>query len=565
MDDRARRRSLERHGAAALRAVSGRPGAELRGHRLELDGRPVVLATPYLIASDDLALDRARGIADALAAVLANSDVALHRQLSPPDPLARMVFDVLEQIRCESLVPAVMAGVRANIDAAFSAWCSDARRSHIAESAVGLLVYTVTHMVRARVVRAIIDEEIDATIETTRGNIGPIIGEPLRDLRRLTSSQVDYAMVARDLAERVAAFAGPVADATEADGERFFALVLPPEWDGDDVEDANSSTPAGASVRSIGEADLDHVGGYHVYSRLLDKEIAGSSLYPDAVLARARADLDAQIAAQAVSVNRVAQSLRTLFSVPVTDGWTFGQPDGVIDGRRLGQLVARSTSHDVFRRDRVQLSSDTVVSFLVDNSGSMKAQSYEAVAVLLDMMSRALDLAGVANEVLGFTTGGWSGGEIAAAWRSAGEPTDPGRLNQVDHIIYKDAETPWRRARTSLAAMMRTSHFREGVDGEALVWAHGRLLARPEPQKVLVVVSDGVPMDTATATANGAEFLSSHLGAVADLIERTSPVVLAAIAIDLDVASFYRRSIEMDLGGTLTLASFSVLDTLFGH
>lgn len=559
VEQQARVRRIEQHGAATLRALSGVGGAELRGHRLEVDGRWVDLATPYLLAGDDISVPRSRGVADALAMLLSISDLDLHLAGRPSDPLARLLYDVLEQLRCEALVPPTLVGVRANIEAAFRAWCAESRRTRVDETAVGLLVYTVTHMARARLVRTLIDEDVDNVIESTRANLGRLIGGELRELRGLVGDQQRYASVARDLAERVAAFAGVVSargGVAEA-AEGFFELMLPPA-----APDDGELPGAGRSGNDGRGFDLGALGGYHVWTRAHDRELRGEALYPDVVLARARAELDTLVSAQAVSVNRVAHRMRLLFSVPDHDGWTFGQPEGVIDGRRLGQLVARSTNRDVFRRDRVQPTSDTVVAFLVDNSGSMKHQRHQMIAVLLDVTARALDLAGVTSEILGFTTGAWSGGEPARSWRRAGEPERPGRLNQVDHIVYKDADTSWRRSRRSIAAMLRTAHYREGIDGEAIMWAHERLLRRPEPQKVLVVISDGAPMDTATVAANDRAFLADHLSRVADAIERTSPVVLGALAVDLEVSATFRRSVEVDLSETLTIGSFDVLTRL---
>lgn len=207
---------------------------------------------------------------------------------------------------------------------------------------------------------------------------------------------------------------------------------------------------------------------------------------------------------------------------------------------------------------------DTVVGVLLDTSGSMKNQRVESLAALADTWSRALDLAGVANEVLGFTTAAWAGGRAAAEWRTAGSPPFPGRLAELCHIIYKSADRPWRRSRRSIAAMMQTHHYREGVDGEAIIWAHRRLMARPEQRRILVVVSDGAPMETATDQANGEGFLHDHLAAVVDRIDRGGAVEIAGVGVDLDLSPVFRRAEVLDVSGPLTRTHHGVLERLFG-
>ena len=519
------------------------------------------MASPYMSPVETMTLPRSRGIADALGALLRFSDLELHRSLSPVEPLARVVFDVLEQLRCEALVDPVFLGSARNLDAAFAGWCMDARNQKVGESAVGLLVYTVTHIARARLVRISMDEEVDALTETTRGNISSIIGGPLRELRRNIDSQRDFAVHAIEIAERIAAFAGPVADSDAVHDELsgFYRLLLPQDWDAEESHDADATTGSSAGLARF---DLERIGGYEVYSRAHDRELDASSLYPASILDECRRQLDELISSQAVSVHRLARRMRALFAVDANEGWVFGVDEGVLDGRRLGQLVARTTSTEIFKRDRLVAATDAVVTFLIDNSGSMKLQRHESVAVLVDTLVRALDLAGVKSEVLGFTTGAWSGGVLAAEWREAGSSPQPGRLNQTDHIIYKDADMSWRRSRRSIAAMMRTHHFREGVDGEAVIWAHDRLRQRDERQKVLVVISDGAPMDTATENTNGRGYLTSHLRAVNDVIERRSEVRLGALGLDLDVGPYYRTTAEVDLSGTLSIDEYRSLEFL---
>lgn len=530
------------------------------------------MATPFLMVDlADATRQRARGVADAMALLLRFSDLDLHQRLSPSAPLERIVFDLLEQLRCESLAPVELAGLRANLDASFDAWCSSARSERVDESRSAMLVYTVTHMARSRLLGRSVPEDVDELIETTRGHVGPIVGHAIRRLRATSVSQEAYAVPAREIARLVAEIAD---DSTVAGNAASlatrFRLFVPSGWDapesvGDGDHAGGRTTEHGGAA---GDGDLATLGDYHVYTRAHDRVVTGRSLYPAERLARHRSDLDRLVAAQAVSAPRLAQRMLQLFGTPSDDDWRFGVDDGVLDGRRLAQLVANEDYHELFRRRRQQRVPDTVVAFLIDNSGSMKRQRFETVAVLIDTFSRALDLAGVSNEVLGFTTGAWTGGRPLDEWRAAGSPPAAGRVNEALHIVYKDAATSWRRARPSLAAMLSVLHFREGIDGEAVAWAHGRLVARPEPRKILVVVSDGAPNDSATSNANRDGFLDDHLRAVAGEIEgrvrRRVPgaVELAAIGIDLDVGGYYRRCVDLDLTGTLGLHHYRVLEEL---
>jgi cobaltochelatase CobT len=315
---------------------------------------------------------------------------------------------------------------------------------------------------------------------------------------------------------------------------------------------------------------LGAFGDYSVFATGFDRVTPGAELAPLERRRSLRAELDQLAAAQAVSAPGLARRLLTLFGTPAEDDWSFGVDHGTLDGRRLAQLVANPSQREVFRRRRLQRLADTAVTFLVDNSGSMKRQRYEAISVLVDTFSRALDLAGITNEVIGFTTGAWSGGRPLAEWTAAGSPAEPGRLNEVQYVVYKDADTSWRRARSSLSAMLSTHHFRESVDGEAVAWAHDRLVVRPERRRALVVVSDGAPNDSATSSANREGFLEDHLHAVTAAIEARQrsgapgAVELAAIGVDLDVSAVYRRSVDLDLSGTLGLPHYRALETLFG-
>ncbi len=563
-----RGRLLERHSAASLRAIAGEPRAELRAQRLRVAGRSVAMASPHLVADmESVTVGRARGVADALGLLVRYSDHDLHRQMAPEAPIERVVFDLLEQLRCEALQPDGLAGVQRNLDTAFEGWSLDAQHERIGESGVGLLVFTITQMARARLGRPINDPHVDDLIETTRGTLAPLVGEALYELPGVIGSQRAFAFHARAIAEAVALVAGDSALAPSVVRELEHHQVVLAGWDLDESDDwlhGSPDAPAGRFAEAIdGSVALDALGDYHVFTREFDQVLEGADVAPLRRRIKLREELDRRRAAQAISAPRLAQRLRRLLARPDFDDWTFGEEDGLLDGARLSQLVADPTNHRVFRRSRVQPTAQVCVTFLVDTSGSMKLQRFEAVAVLVDTFAQALDLAGVSSEVLGFTTGGWNGGRAMRHWRRAGAPDRPGRLNEVQHIVYKGADLSWRRSRRSMAAMLSTNHYRESVDGEALIWAYERLSRRPEPRRLLVVVSDGTPMDSATANNNRSGFLDDHLHATVRAIEQSGEVEIGAIGLDDDVSSVFERSVGLDLSGVLNTRTYEVLADLF--
>ncbi len=533
---------------AAIRALTGERDLHFRGRRLHRGQRRLPLFAPHLhpaTAHDDLA--SLRGAADGLALRLKLSDEALHRQLAPAEPVARALFDMLEQFRVESLVAPAWPGVRANLQQRFERWTLGLHHGGLTDTARGLLLFTVAQIARARVTRQPPLAAIEDLMEATRHGIAPLLGHALAGLRRHHGDQAAYAAPARSLAETVARLLAEAGDgATQprdrADRETDERLVFGLLTDTDEADtDAIAAVAPGRSRVLDGSA-----AGYRVFTTAYDR-----TLRPDAGVRRAqldawRAQLDARIAAQGLNLPRLARQLQALLAAPVTDGWDGALEEGLIDGRSLSQLVTSPTERRLFRQARTEPQADCVLGFLIDCSGSMR-QHIEPVAMLVDVFVRALDLAGAASEVLGFSTGAWQGGRAARDWQRAGRPPHPGRLNETTHLVFKDADTAWRHARRGIAALLRAELFREGVDGEALAWAAARLRARPERRRLLVVVSDGCPMDGATALANDEPYLDHHLQQVAGQIEAAGDIELAAIGVGLDLSPYYGRCQVLDL------------------
>lgn len=547
-----------------VRALGRDPKAEFRGARLSSNNKPVNIASPFLTLAENEAADVMRGLGDALALILRHTDRELHQELAPADPLQHLIFDLLEQLRCQALAPN-LRGIQQNLEAASQAWCQNARANGVAESGVGLLVYTLTHMARARLRLGMTDEEVDSIIETPRARLGQLIGHALKELSATVANQREFAAASLEIARLIAELAEASEFADGTAGSARYQMLVPPEWIDLDGRDDDGTT--GIAISAVPSQDreqtLADLGDYRIFTTEYDVEQRGSDLYPLEQRRRARTELDQLVQAQAVSPHRIALRLRRLFGTWEPDEWRFGVDEGIVDGRRLPQLIANPMAREVFQHPRHVLRSDTVVSILMDNSGSMKAQRYETLAVLADTLSRALDLANVPHEILGHTTAAWTGGRALENWRAAGKPEDAGRISEVCRVIYKDADTSWKRARHSLAAMQLTRHFRESIDGEAIIWAHGRLMRRPERRKVLVVVSDGAPAEAATNKANRKGYLADHLINVVDYIERRTPVEIGGLTVDNDVSTIFRRSMPIDLDATLTIGAYGVFEELF--
>ncbi len=544
--------------AAAIRALSGVRDLHFRGRRLHRGRRALPLYAPHLAPSletDDFA--SFRGAADGFGLRLANSDAKLHRALCPSDPVERMVFELLEQFRAEALVPVGMAGVRRNLWQRFEAWSLAFHHAGGTDSARGLLMYTLAQMARARITGDPVVEETEDLLEATRAGIGASIGSALAGCKRERADQAAYAPHALSIARTIAALLHSADEATDAgdrdtndaDAWAAFSLLLD---QGDGIDDRVATAVSGRSLVLEGADD-----GYRVFTRAYDRELAAASLVRADLLRDYRERLDRRIAGLGVNLAQLARDLKALLAVPQRDGWDGGQEEGQIDGRRLAQLISSPTERRLFRTEREQPRADCLVSVLIDCSGSMK-EHIESVAVLVDVLVRALEQAGVASELLGFTTSAWNGGRAQRDWVRAARPPHPGRLNETCHLVFKDAATSWRRARPHIAALLKADLFREGVDGEAVTWALRRMSARDESRRLLIVVSDGSPMDSATRLANDAHYLDHHLKDVVAQAEAQGAEIYG-VGVGLDLSPCYSRSHVLDLSGPVGRSVFREL------
>lgn len=546
--------------AASARALSAEPRLHYRQRRLHRDSQRLPDFAPHLHpvhGQDDWRSFRAAS--DGVALRLRYSDALLHRALcerQPLVPLERLILEMLEQIRVEALAPELgLPGAAHNLRHRFEVWAVALGQSDLAETVQGLTLLTVALVCRSRVLGEPVPEALMDMVESTRFALSEVIGHDVRSLRLTRHDQTRYGKHALNIARSIAQHT--VASETELPATRVnpvqpthARLSLWIDFEGGEDKDASlAASGKGQSPQAV----LDN---YAVFTTAYDRTVPAADLVRVAERQTLRTILDASIAQQGVALHPLVRQLKSLLSPPRWQDPDSGQDEGRIDGSRLAQLVANPLQTQLFVRERQRPVPDAVVCFLIDCSGSMKAQR-ESIAVLIDVMSRALDLAGVSCEVLGFTTGAWSGGRALRDWRRAGQPAAPGRLNERCHMVFKSADMPWRLARRDIAALLKPELYRECLDGEALLWAEQRLLARSAARRILLVISDGCPSDSATAQTNPPQYLEQHLLAVAEHIERSGRVELTGLGVGLDMSAYYRHSDMLDLTNLQGRQAFS--------
>ena len=561
-----RQQQVEELCAAAIRALTGDAALHYRGGRLHRAARALPVHAPHLRVDpgvDDFVACRAA--ADGMALRLRHSDAALHRSLCPEEPVDRLVFELLEQLRVETLAPADLPGMVRNLRQRFEDWSRAFYRSGLTEGEVGILLYTVAQMCWSRLNALPVLHETEDYIESTRWSLVSALGSALAGIRRQRHDQAAFAPYALEIARIVgdkvrATRAQPGEDESgeEAEGDTRAAFALLLDFDQEDGGDGIAAAVSGASKVFV-EAEQ----AYRVYTTHYDVELAAGTQVRKALLEEYRERLDRRVAAQGVNIPRLARLLGAVLAEPRRDGWRFGEEEGQVDGRRLSQLITSPAERRLFRREQFKPAADCQVSVLVDCSGSMKTH-VESVATLVDILLRALEMAGVGTELLGFTTAAWNGGRPYREWMSRGRPRHPGRLNEVCHLVFKDAGRSWRRARRDIAALLKADLFREGIDGEAVDWACNRLLARSAGRRILIVISDGSPADSATGLANDAFYLDNHLKDVVARREQQGQVEVLGLGVGLDLSPFYRRCLATDMTQALDNALFFEIVQLIG-
>lgn len=546
---------------AAVRALSEHKAFRFRGRKATLNGRYVGIRAPHLYPSlSDDDFRSFRGAADGIALRLQHSDHQRHQQLMPDDAVSQFLFELMEQLRVESLVDDRHPGVKGNLKHRYEQWCAAYCASQMIESHVGLLVYSIAQIVWSRMSGYPVEEATEGLIEPQRMMLAPLIGVHLAQMRRLRHTQAEYAEQALGICLVIRELVDVVDHDDDDDAKRAqdneevianFRLMLEPEDAGSSVE----QPVADNSPRAL-KALNEQLQQYRIFSNERDQVVRAHRIVRPELLKRLRDELDTRIRGQGVNVPRLARELSQLLSTPHREGWSFGHEEGHLDARRLSRLVTSPAYRQLFRQEQYLPRSHSQVTFLLDNSGSMK-NHIGPIAMLVDIFVRALEQAGAKTEVLGFTTRAWQGGRVYRQWRAAGQPENPGRLTELQHIIYKDSEQTWRRHRQHIAALLKPDLFREGIDGEALLWAAQRLRQGNAERKILIVISDGSPMETATHLHNEADYLDNHLKQVAASLECQGDIELYALGVGLDLSRYYRHQHALDLPETLENSVFT--------
>jgi cobaltochelatase CobT len=582
--------------AGTVRAISGKPELEVTfaADRPQLSGlKARIPEPPRKLTAADVAITR--GVGDSLALRLACHDPAVHRQNAPQGKNARAVFDAVEQARVEALGSIRMAGVAKNLTAMLEERYHRGNYQEVTDRADAPLEDAVALMVRERLTGAAPPPSAKKIVDLWRSWIEERAG---KDLARLTGTIEHQAQFADAVREILSALEmGDELGSEKGDDSEEGDQDEQPQDDAEGASDSSEGdesqtseemdasaeeTDAGegeageaeaediidddemAEARDAGEArraetpwsNLPPIVDYRAFTTKFDETVKAEELCDIAELDRLRSYLDKQLAHLQSAVGRLANRLQRRLMAQQSRAWDFDLEEGVIDAARLSRVVTDPMHPLSFKAERDTDFRDTVVTLLLDNSGSMRGRPITVAATCADILARTLERCGVKVEILGFTTRAWKGGQSREAWLQAGKPANPGRLNDLRHIIYKAADAPWRRSRRNLGLMMREGLLKENIDGEALTWAHSRLIARPEQRKILMMISDGAPVDDSTLSVNAGNYLERHLRQVIEEIETRSPVELIAIGIGHDVTRYYRRAVTIvdaeELAGAMT-------------
>jgi len=583
---------FKRATASTLRAIAERDDVDV-GFGPEppgLSGKRVKLPNP----ARDLPVEEAaqlRGAADSMALRLRYHDDAVHSKRAPGGAMARSVFEALEQARVEALGSRRMVGVAANLSAMLDEQYRRQGFERVTERTESTMAEAVRLLTREALTREPPPPSARRVVDLWRPWLEGKIAKDIAELERNIVDQDTYARVTRRLIQDLDIDLGEIDDSSsddnqgqgeeqdsenQADSGESASSGAQPSTDGDpadgaeaDAEDDGSAEADGEMMPGASDDDPGRPGRpgnqprgrpdenavYRAFSMAADEVIEADQLCDADELGRLRHLLDQQLQHLQSVVARLANRLQRRLLAKQTRAWEFDLEEGILDAARLARVVANPVLPLAYKRERETDFRDTVVSLLIDNSGSMRGRPITVAAMSADILARTLERCGVKVEILGFTTRAWKGGQARERWIAAGKPPNPGRLNDLRHIVYKAADAPWRRARRNLGLMLREGILKENIDGEALMWAYNRLLGRPEERRILMVISDGAPVDDSTLSVNPGNYLEKHLRDVIREIERLGQVELTAIGIGHDVTRYYRRAVTIvdaeQLGGVM--------------
>jgi cobaltochelatase CobT len=587
--------ALKRAVSVCMRAIAG-------DHDLEVSfakDKPALAGTharlpdlPKKPTRTDIGITR--GLGDSMALRRARHDPRVHARLAPEGKQARAVYDAVEQARVEAIGSRAMRGVADNIALMLEDKYAKANLAEISEKAEAPIEEAVALVVREKLTGRPVPKSGRKMVELWRDWIEDKAGGDIEALADKLDDQQAFARVVRDMLasmemaeelgdddqsesedddqqpegeeqgeegeeEDSGADQSEAQDSEASAEEQEQGETEASDASSDDVseeEDADAETPGETRRRDDPFANLPRDIDYKVFTTTFDETVGAEELCDEEELDRLRAFLDKQLANLSGVVGRLANRLQRRLMAQQNRSWDFDLEEGYLDPARLVRVVIDPMQPLSFKQERDTKFRDTVVTLLLDNSGSMRGRPITVAATCADILARTLERCGVSVEILGFTTRAWKGGQAREKWLKDGKPVNPGRLNDLRHIIYKSADAPWRRARRNLGLMMREGLLKENIDGEALLWAHSRLIARREQRKILMMISDGAPVDDSTLSVNPGNYLERHLRYIISEIENRSPVELIAIGIGHDVTRYYKRAVTIvdaeELGGAMT-------------
>ena len=605
--------AFKRSTAATLKAIAGREDMQV----IFTQGPPLVTGTEIRLPAPSLQptpaeITRIRGLADGMALKLRHHTPRLHHRHMPADQDARRVWDAVEQARVEAVGIRRLAGVQENIAAALDQKCQ-AEGLDRATSKDDMPLSEAMRLIAREIFTGLPSPaSAQHALSFWRDDVQRLAGTALHNLAGQVDQEAAFVqtmtqlMVAMDLVKPGETAPGEAPDeqpqdgdapsesgggddqdgsgGSEGDGEDALGDDQAPSDSAESSGDMDSASDEGEQSQQPGAASDEASGPtprhrnqfrpgahdgqcpYHAFTTQFDQVVLAQDLCDPDELTRLRGLMDQQLARSQSVVARLANRLQRKLMAQQLRSWEFDLEEGILDAGRLARVVTNPTQSLSFKMENDTDFRDTVVTLLIDNSGSMRGRPISVAAQSADILSRTLERCGVKVEVLGFTTQAWKGGKARELWLAQNKPAQPGRLNDLRHIIYKPADAPWRRARTALGLMLKEGVLKENIDGEALLWAHDRLLARPEQRRILMVISDGAPVDDSTLSANPGNYLEKHLRDVIQWIEARSPVQLMAIGIGHDVTRYYTKAITIvdadELGGTVMRQLAALFDDI---
>jgi len=538
----------------------------------------------------------ARGTADAFALRRKYHDDATASRYAPTGNLAREIYEAMEGARCEAVGARTMPGTAGNIDAKIGHEATRKGYASVTQAADVPLAVAAGYLVRHLATGRKLPPGADNVMNLWRGFIEDHAGGTLENLDHVLADQAAFARLTRKVIADLGygdqlgddpdtedqddqsddqAEEDDQQDSTGDEEEEGDDSEASPERSQEEQQDASQAQVSEDDMSDMdqgeeaempeGEAPLeppppaphsDADPNYTVYTTDFDEEIHAEDLADPIELERLRAYLDQQLEPLKGAVSRLANKLQRRLQAQQNRSWLFDLEEGTLDAGRLARVVANPTTPLSFKQEKDTEFRDTCVTLLIDNSGSMRGRPISIAAICADVLARTLERCSVKVEILGFTTRAWKGGQSRERWLGAGREQQPGRLNDLRHIIYKSADAPWRRTRPNLGLMMKEGLLKENIDGEALEWAHRRMMARREQRKILMVISDGAPVDDSTLSVNPANYLEKHLRDVIAMVEKRKAVELLAIGIGHDVTRYYDRAVTItdvdQLAGAMT-------------